>query len=210
MDTVEIDRLLQPFAKLDQQQLSQTSIYIDLLWRWNARINLTAVRDPQEIVTRHFGESFFVAGIVRDRAPCTLIDLGSGAGFPGVPVAMLLPEARITLIEANQKKATFLREVSFALKLGNVSVFAGRAERYGGRAELVTMRAVEKFEQAFSVALSLVEQGGEIGLMIGASQVEKAQGLGRDVAWGKAIAIPSGHSRVFLAGIKDAKVEPDQ
>ncbi|HKD78365.1 MAG TPA: 16S rRNA (guanine(527)-N(7))-methyltransferase RsmG [Candidatus Angelobacter sp.] len=207
VDTGEIGRLLKPFAKLDEERLSHTSTYIDLLLKWNARINLTAVRDAQEMVTRHFGESFFVAGIFRDNVPATLIDLGSGAGFPGIPIAMLLPETQITLIEANQKKVTFLREVIFALKLKNISVFAGRGEEYRQQADVVAMRAVERFDQSLSVAMTLVEQRGRLALMIGASQVRDAHTLGPEMEWSDAMAIPGGHSRVLLVGIKKAKVE---
>src|SRR5438270_2957358 len=149
MDTLIIDRLLQPYTKLDEQQLRLTSIYIDLLLKWNARINLTAVRDAEEIVTRHFGESFCAAGILRSQAvPQNAIDLGSGAGFPGIPLAISMPHIQVTLIESNQKKSTFLREVISALKLKNVAVFSGRGEDYPDQADLVTMRAVERFEKA--------------------------------------------------------------
>lgn len=209
MNTVDIDRLLQPFAKLDQQRLIHTSIYIDLLLKWNARVNLTAVRDPEEMVTRHFGESFFAAEILRRHSPKSLIDLGSGAGFPGIPLAMLMPETKVTLIESNQKKSTFLKEVIFALKLANVSIFIGRGEDYQQKAAMVTMRAVERFEQVLPIALSLVDQEGRIALMIGASQAEKARGLARAVEWQDVITVPDSHSRVLLVGTKSVKVEPN-
>lgn len=208
MNTVDIDRLLQPFAKLDQQRLILTSTYIDILLKWNERINLTAVRDPEEMVTRHFGESFFAAGILQPYSPTSLIDLGSGAGFPGIPLAMLMPETKVTLIESNQKKSTFLKEVIFALKLTNVSVFSVRGEDYQQKAAMVTMRAVERFEQALPIALNLVDQEGRVALMIGASQAEQARGLIKGVEWQDATAVPGGHSRVLLVGTKSVKVEP--
>ena len=97
--------------------------------KWNARVNLTAIRDPEEMVQRHFGESFFAAkdALAQGRI-ASVIDVGSGAGFPGVPFAMLAPEVQVTLIESNQKKVTFLRELVFSLDLKNVKVFSGRAE----------------------------------------------------------------------------------
>ncbi len=210
MDTVDIDRLLQPFIKLDQPRLALTSIYIDLLLKWNACINLTAVRDPQEIVTRHFGESCFFCGILQQSSPSrSLIDLGSGAGFPGIPIAMLLPETQVTLIESNQKKSTFLKEVIFALKLKNVSVFYDRGENYQHTADLVTMRAVERFEQGLPIAVGLVEQKGQIALMIGLPQVAAAMNIAKEVEWGAPVAIPGSHSRILLLGIKAVKVEPE-
>jgi 16S rRNA (guanine527-N7)-methyltransferase len=207
VDTATIARLLEPYAKLDEQRLRLTSIYIDLLLKWNARINLTAVRVPEEIATRHFGESFFAAEILRSQAvPETAIDLGSGAGFPGIPLAMCMPESRVTLIESNQKKSTFLREVIATLKLKNAVVFTGRGEDYPDRAGLVTMRAVERFERALPTAIDLAEPGGRIGLMIGTAQVDQAKALTDDVEWNEAVAVPGGHSRILLVGTKVVKV----
>ena len=117
METAAIAQLLQPFIQLDEMRLCAISTYIDLLLKWNARINLTAIRDPNEIVQRHFGESFFAAKyLLAQKRPQTAIDLGSGAGFPGVPFALLAPDVRVTLIESQQKKATFLKELIRVLR----------------------------------------------------------------------------------------------
>ena len=203
-----IARLLVPYAKLDEQRLRLISIYIDILLKWNARINLTAVRAPEEMVTRHFGESFFAAELLKSNGmPETAIDLGSGAGFPGIPLAISMPDTRVTLIESNQKKATFLREVSLALGLKNVSIFAGRGEEYTSRAGLVTMRAVERFENALPTAIALAEPGGRVMAMIGAGQVAQARELGQGVEWAHPIIVPGGHSRTMLVGTRNAKVE---
>ncbi|MGB6774659.1 MAG: RsmG family class I SAM-dependent methyltransferase, partial [Terriglobales bacterium] len=123
MNIARIAALLEPFLErsLDPFQLDQISTYIDLLKRWNARINLTAIRKEEEIVTRHFGESLFTArhlfpyvDVAEARSPkaeARLADLGSGAGFPGVPIKIWAPYIALSLIESNQKKATFLREL---------------------------------------------------------------------------------------------------
>jgi 16S rRNA (guanine527-N7)-methyltransferase len=207
VDTAAISHLLQPFISLDETRLRAISKYIDLLLKWNARVNLTAVRAPEEMVRRHFGESFFAADYVMSRrAVESVIDLGSGAGFPGVPFAMLAPGVQVTLIESNQKKATFLRELIFLLELKNVKVFSDRAEQYGQSAGLVTMRAVEKFDQALPLALRLAEPGGGIALMIGSSQEAAARELAQ-VEWSEPVAVPGGHSRVLLVGTKIVKVE---
>src|SRR6266851_4493562 len=89
--------------------LSRLSTYLDLLLKWNARTNLTAIRDPEEIVRRHFGESLFAAQHL-DPATPTLLDFGSGAGFPGLPIALFHPGIQVTLAESQNKKAAFLRE----------------------------------------------------------------------------------------------------
>jgi 16S rRNA (guanine527-N7)-methyltransferase len=208
LDTANIARLLQPFIQLDEMRLAAISTYIDLLIKWNARMNLTAIRAPEEIVQRHFGESLFAASHVLAEKPIkTAIDLGSGAGFPGVPFALLAPEVEVTLIESNQKKSTFLKELVYLLGLRNVKVFSGRAESYSQSTDLVTLRAVEKFEEVLPLALKLVSPGGRLALLIGTSQIELAKSLLADVQWQVPLGIPSGHSRVLLIGIKIVKVE---
>ena len=189
-------------------RLAAISKYIDLLLKWNARINLTAIRAPEEIVQRHFGESFFAAShLLAEKSVKTAIDLGSGAGFPGVPFALLAPEVEITLIESSQKKSTFLKELIYLLGLKNVKVFSGRAESYSQSADLVMLRAVERFEEVVPLALSLVSADGKLVLLIGTSQIELAKSLLTDVQWLEPLAIPSGHSRVLLFGTKVVKVE---
>ena len=208
MNTADIARLLEPSIYLDEQRLFAISKYIDLLVKWNARINLTAVRAPEEMVQRHFGESFFAARhLLAEGTVERAIDLGSGAGFPGVPLALLAPGTTVTLIESNQKKATFLHELVRALELKNVEIFSGRGEGYSELADLVTMRAVEKFGQALEVAAGLVKTGGRLALMIGAAQVSEATKLLPRIGWRQPISVPGGHSRVLLTGIKNAKVE---
>jgi len=208
MDIATIEQLLRPYAKLDEQRLRLISIYIDILLKWNARINLTAVRDPEEIVTRHFGESFFAAEVLRsDPVPESAIDLGSGAGFPGIPLAVHMAGTKVTLIESNHKKSTFLREVIAALKLQNAVVYAGRGEDYPEQAELVTMRAVERFDKALPIALKLAAPGGRVGLMIGSAQIAQAKALAPEVDWQAPQPVPGGHSRALLVGVKRVKVE---
>src|SRR5271170_25010 len=142
METARIAALLAPFVETSfpPSQLDQISTYIDLLKRWNARINLTAIRKEDEIVTRHFGESFFLARHVfptEARGEQTLlsaassaraVDIGSGAGFPGLPLKLWAPQIHLTLIESNHRKAAFLREVARELTLTNVDVITDRAE----------------------------------------------------------------------------------
>jgi 16S rRNA (guanine527-N7)-methyltransferase len=130
----------------------QLSLYLDLLLKWNARTNLTAIREPDMIVRRHFGESLFAGLHV---GPCpTLLDLGSGAGFPGLPIAILRPEIAITLAESQNKKATFLREIVRSLGLSNVEVWASRAESMppARQFDTVTLRAVDDMASALTAA----------------------------------------------------------
>lgn len=214
VETSRIAELLRPFLAapdgslpLSQSQLADISIYINILMRWNARINLTAVRTPEEIVTRHFGESLFAAQQLfpdagRDvgaKGSSHLIDIGSGAGFPGLPIKLWAPRIRVTLIESNQRKATFLREVVRAITLTDVNVFSGRAESFSGPlGDVVTLRAVERFEHALPTAAKLV-RSGRLGLLIGAAQVARAKEILPKVRWDEPLEIPQSARRVFLA-----------
>jgi 16S rRNA (guanine527-N7)-methyltransferase len=207
VETAAIARLLGPFIELDETRLRAISTYIDLLLKWNARINLTAIREPGEIVQRHFGESLFAAKhLLEQKLPQTAIDLGSGAGFPGVPFALLATEVQVTLIESQQKKATFLKELIHVLGLKNAKVFSDRAESFPGTADLVMLRAVEKFEQALRMAIRLTNEGGRVALMIGSGQVEAARRLSTEVIWDDPVEIPCSLSRELLVGIRQLKV----
>jgi 16S rRNA (guanine527-N7)-methyltransferase len=203
MDIARIAELLKPFARLSESQLQATLIYIDILQKWNARVNLTAIRDPEQIVTRHFGESYFSAQALLNEDTDwsgTVVDLGSGAGFPGLPLAISRAKASVTLIESNGKKAAFLGEVVSQLGLANVAVFCGRGETFGSKADLVLMRAVESFELALGVAAGLVDTDGRLGLLIGQNQVPAAKAREPRLHWHDPISIPMSKSRVLLVG----------
>ena len=204
-------------AVLSETQLQDISTYIDLLLRWNARINLTSVRQPEEIVTRHFGESLFAArclfpGAARssqgegatDQRPTTndhLIDVGSGAGFPGLPIKIWNPTLPLTLIESNQKKATFLREVIRALTLMDVDVFSARAETYPPQhAALVTLRAVGRFETAVLAASRLLAPAGRLALLIGESQLSRVRELLPNLLWLEPLPVPLSLRRMLAIG----------
>lgn len=214
-----IHELLAPFlaAPLTAVQLDQISIYIDLLLRWNSRVNLTAIRDPEQIVTRHFGESLFAAHHLlpdpgaspassSDSRPASAlprIDLGSGAGFPGLPIKIWSPQNQVTLIESNHKKVTFLREVIRALTLTAIDVFAGRAEDYPARsAALVTLRAVERFEAVLPTAAGLLAPSGRLALLISQPQLREAQASLLRLSWDTPLPIPDSTARVILVGTR--------
>ena len=201
METHEIAELLRPYVQLEQDQLILTSTYINILLKWNARINLTAILDPVEIVKRHFGESYFAAKVLGDqRSLGCVIDLGSGAGFPGIPLAISQSEATVTLIESNGKKVAFLGEILGSLGLKNVSIFSGRGENFQNSVDLVVMRAVEEFEQAIDTAAGLVKKGGRLGLLIGEMQIDVAKARLPGAVWNDPVLIPESKSRVLLVG----------
>jgi len=225
MEEARIAELLAPFlgddeAGISSAQLWSISIYIDILLRWNARINLTAVRNPEEIVTRHFGEALFSARYLFPKAgmPTSsglrftqaltrprVIDVGSGAGFPGVPFKLWAPHVHLTLIEANQKKATFLREIVRSLALLDVEVFAGRVETFlGQKADIVTLRAVERFDTILPSAAALVGSRGRLAILIGAAQLEKLGRLAATLRWAEPVPLPLSDNRMLILGSKDA------
>ncbi len=237
MDTSRIAELLRPFtteAPLSSQLIGQLKLYLDLLLRWNAHINLTAVRDPQQIVTRHFGESLFAAQVLLGSAAGnnkalppglepesvaglngtaeavplqgqpryqSLADVGSGPGFPGIPIKLFAQNLALTLIESQNQKATFLREVIRTLELDHTEVFCGRAEQWAKTADLVTLRAVEQFERVLPVAADLVAPGGKLCLLIGAAQVPTAHELlEASWLWQRPLMVPASAERVVLVG----------
>jgi 16S rRNA (guanine527-N7)-methyltransferase len=237
MDPNRIAELLQPYlgakalpaeVALSPKQLRSISIYVELLLRWNTRVNLTAVRDADGIVTRHFGESLFLAAYL---LPASLtdsetqeprrqhaLDLGSGAGFPGLPLKIYASDLRLTLVESNHKKAAFQAEVIRALQLSDACVYPGRLEAglvkgagpvvASGIAppNLVTMRAVERFESALQTAAALVRYGsaqlgrGKLALLIGRTQAEQVPGRSQDFSWETPILVPQSRERVLLVG----------
>jgi 16S rRNA (guanine527-N7)-methyltransferase len=126
--------------------------------RWNTRLNLTAIREPKQIIRRHFVECAFAAQHLPARIE-SLLDFGSGAGLPGIPIAICRPEVRVTLAESQGKKASFLREAVRSLDI-SAEVHDGRVEEMpqGRLFHAVSMRAVEKMEIALPVALRRVER----------------------------------------------------
>jgi|SRR5438445_4561792 len=197
--------LLSPFLEsnsLTSHQLSLVSTYLDLLLKWNAKVNLTAIRAQEKIVTRHFGESLFAARLLFPDAGIvqSVLDVGSGAGFPGLPLKVWAPALDMTLVESNQRKAVFLREVVRALGLTDVRVSADRAEKLSTQADLVTFRAVEHFEQILSIAHRLAKPGGCIAILIGSSQPETAVSALGTVRWDPPIPVPLSRSRSLMVG----------
>ena len=224
MNPALIAKLLEPFLggqSLAPLQLSLISTYIDILLRWNARINLTAIRDPKEIVVRHFGESLFTARHLFPTVPPTIpsvpsvvkaleprsavqvADVGSGAGFPGLPIKLWAPQISLTLIEPNHKKATFLREVVRALTLTGVNIQNARAETLPtGSYDVVTLRAVEQFATILPIAASLVANSGCLALLIGAAQLAELRNVVPLHYISAPSPIPSSSSRILVIAQK--------
>lgn len=173
----EIHRLLQPYVapfpstiELSDPLIGKISEYLDLLVRWNARVSLTAIRRPEEMIQRHFGESLFTAGHLATRLVpgSEVLDYGSGPGFPGLPIQMALPSLKVTLAESQAKKVAFLREVIRTLELRS-EVWGRRVEEMPAQRQFdaITLRAVEKMETAMDAATPRVREGGWVAALVG-------------------------------------------
>jgi 16S rRNA (guanine527-N7)-methyltransferase len=170
--------------------------YLDLLVRWNARTNLTAIRDEEGILRRHFVESIGGARALPVEIR-TLLDFGSGAGFPGIPIALCRSEIAVTLAESQGKKAAFLRETIRTLQI-SVAVHAGRAETLGQGFDCVTLRAVDKMDVALQAASGLVAPGGWLAPLTTAFESAKIETLaGGAFQWEPAIPLPGGNDRIL-------------
>ncbi len=175
--------------------------YLALLMRWNARMNLTAVREPEEIVHRHFAECIFAAQQIPHKVK-TLLDFGSGAGLPGIPIALCRPEISVTLAESQGKKAAFLREAARTLEL-KAEVWAGRVEAMPPERvfDAVTLRAVDKMAQACRVAVERLAPGGWLGVFT-TRKTESVLDSLVGIQWSETVAIPGAEQEVLRMGVR--------
>jgi 16S rRNA (guanine527-N7)-methyltransferase len=149
--------------------------YMALLLKWNRTYNLTAIRDPLSMVAHHLLDSLAVVPhLTLGAGRARLGDAGSGAGLPGIPLAIAKPEWRITLAEANQKKAAFLRQAAIELNLSNVEVHEGRVEAWRPQPLLdaVISRAFAALQQFIAACRHLLAPGGVLAAMTGAAPAQ--------------------------------------
>jgi 16S rRNA (guanine527-N7)-methyltransferase len=173
--------------------------YLSLILRWNARMNLTAVRDPDEILSRHFVECIAVARAL-PAGIHSLLDFGSGAGLPGIPIALCRSEIAVTLAESQGKKAAFLQEAVRVLGL-TARVHAGRVEEIAAAFDCVTLRAVDKMEEAIKVAAGVVRPAGWLALMVTSDDSARlASCAGDRFSWTMQVAQPGSESRMLALG----------
>jgi len=170
--------------------------YLSLLLRWNSRINLTAIRDTETILSRHFLESIACARALPEGIT-TLLDFGSGGGFPGIPIALCSPEIAVTLAESQGKKAAFLREAVRTLGI-STKVHSARAEQLSGHFDCVILRAVDKMASAVESAAKLVGPGSWLALMTTESELEQLnQLLSKPLSWQNLHHLPGEHRRLL-------------
>lgn len=153
---------------LDPALAPRLQAYLALLDRWNRAYNLTAIRDPREMVAKHVLDSLAMQPFARDLD--TLADLGAGAGFPGIPLALACPRLQVTLVESNGKKARFLREAVRTLHLDNARVAESRIEALDEPAayDAITARALATLPLILQLGGHLLKPGGHLLAMKGA------------------------------------------
>lgn len=186
---------------LGEETLSHFQEYLAILLKWNERLNLTSVRQPEEILARHFIECIFAAQKLPADIP-TLLDFGSGGGFPGLPIALCRPEIFVTLGESQAKKVSFLREVIRSLRLGNVDIYQGRLEKLDWQFQAVTLRAVDKMQKACRTAVQAVSSGGYLVLLTTATSSPALIADMSQIEWQPAFSIPDSDKRCLLIGRK--------
>ncbi len=184
---------------LDSGTAERFAAYSALLLRWNARTNLTAIRDEDGILSRHFVESITCARAL-PAGIATLLDFGSGAGLPGIPIALCRPEIAVTLAESQGKKAAFLQEAVRTLGL-SAKVHSGRAESLATCFDCVALRAVDRMRSAIQAASRLVLPGGWLALMSTESEAGALRGAcGEQVSGWSTLPLPGSEQRVLLLG----------
>jgi 16S rRNA (guanine527-N7)-methyltransferase len=172
---------------------------LSLILRWNAHVNLTGIRDEEGILKRHFVESIACARALPDGITA-LLDVGSGAGFPGIPIALCRPEIAVTLAESQGKKTAFLQEAVRVLGVA-AKVHCGRAEALTTQFDCVTLRAVDKMPQAVEAAGKLVAPGGWMALMTTGKELDRLKAAaGAEFAWAEPRLLPGGEDRLLAIG----------
>ena len=152
--------------ELDKQQLEQFEMYYDLLIEWNSFMNLTAITEYEEVIQKHFLDSLSLIKSYQIKSGDTLLDMGTGAGFPGIPLKIAYPELNVLLMDSLNKRINFLNEVIKKLGLDNISAIHARAEEqarkleYREQFDLVVSRAVAKMVSLAELCLPYVKKGG--------------------------------------------------
>ncbi|HEY7346963.1 MAG TPA: 16S rRNA (guanine(527)-N(7))-methyltransferase RsmG [Ktedonobacterales bacterium] len=207
-------------------QLQQFTWYRDLLLDWNQRVNLTAITDPQDVLTRHFLDSLaclFAIPPAEQKKSLRLLDVGSGAGFPGLPLQIVFPDWRVTLLEATGKKVRFLEAVIASLKLSQARAIQGRAEElahdqtHRARYDLVTARGLAALPTLLEYCLPFCHPGGlVIAPKKGAISAEVEQGKRAAVLLGgrfvevRPFSLPGLEDQRALAVFRATRAAPAQ
>lgn len=204
-----VRELLAPFdLSISDETIDKLIVYVDLLLRWNSKINLTSISTAEECITRHFGESFQVSRLVQLRD--SLLDIGSGAGFPGLALKLIAPQLEVVLLEPVGKKKAFLKEVVRVCAMGQVTVLGKRLDEFahseqGQTFDIVTARAVGGLELLVPAAKSLLRPDGHLCLWVGRQQVQGIREANSGLQWLEPEAIPLSRNRLIMVGVRTGR-----
>ena len=190
MFSESLRRATEGFVSLSGAQVAALEAHFELLTRWNKKLNITTIENAEEAITRHYGEALFL-GAHLPAGELRIVDIGSGGGFPGIPVAVLRPECTITLVESHQRKAVFLKEATRGT--ANVRVLARRAED-----------VAEEFDWAISRAVSYADLSSVLARLAprAALLTGGAEPADLGMKWGSATALPWGRERFLRIGTR--------
>jgi len=203
-----IRQLLEPFGlDLSPEQIGQMIVYLELLLRWNKKINLTGIRDWETCVTRHFGESLYLGRWVGLNG--RLLDIGSGAGFPGLSLKIIFPGLSVTLLEPIAKKRAFLKEVARVCGMNSVEVRGERLEDFAGASpppvyDAATARAVGHLEELVPLASRCLKAGGELFLWLSRRQTNEIGYIEAGLRVVRRVPVPGGGQGEIWWGKKAA------
>jgi 16S rRNA (guanine527-N7)-methyltransferase len=198
----QIEELLRNYGLAAAPELTaKIAAYVELLIKWNRKIALTSVADPEEIVKFHFGESLFAASRY-NLEKSRLADVGTGGGFPGLPLALAVPTLSVTLIESNLKKCAFLAEILRELRIRNATIFSGRMESFSPSVEkfdFITARAFGQFDELRAWARVRLSDRGHLVLWLGEEDAKEIS-TKPTWSWGSPDLIPGSKRRYVLGG----------
>jgi len=211
-----VEKLYKINIEITEEQVQQFYNYMNLLIEWNEKINLTAIIEPEDIILKHFVDSLTVAKMIPEGAK--VADIGTGAGFPGLPIKILKPDAEVFLIDSLNKRIKFLDEVIRSNNLKNVSAIHARAEEIGhnkeyrGACDVVVSRAVAKLNVLLEYMMPLVKLGGKCICLKGPNveeELEEAKNaieiLGGEIESVENITLPDSDNKRTIIVIKSVK-----
>lgn len=206
--------------ELTKKQIEKFYNYMNLLLEWNEKINLTAIIEPREVILKHFVDSLTIAKYIKDDEK--LIDVGTGAGFPGIPLSIVKENTDIVLLDSLNKRINFLEEVKENLKLENITTIHGRAEEFGKNKkereiyDIATSRAVAPLNILLEYLLPLVKIGGKAICMKGSNieEIENAKNaleiLGGKIEKIEEITLPNSDIKRNIIIVKKVKNTPSK
>lgn len=211
---------------LHKEQVKKFSQYLELLIQWNQKINLTSLKTPQEVIIKHFLDSISCMKVINkyiDKEGINVIDVGAGAGFPGLPIKIIYPSIKLSLLEARKKKTMFLEKATAEMNFQQVKILNGRAETFGKgkdhreKYDIAISRAVARLNVLSEYCLPLVKVGGLFIAQKGRSYKEEidkglkaVQSLGGELIGVESVRIPFINQERDLLVIKKIKHTPSK